>query len=77
MVTLKCLLFAILVPFLFVFYSGFGISENIAYNDCLSILNGIIGCISRLNFIMCLIPITSFIALLMFFIGHCKIKFLV
>ena len=67
MSTLKCLLFAIVVPFLFVFFLGYAFSEKLAESDCINILNGIIGCFSFLNYIMCLIPMTSFIAILMFF----------
>ena len=67
MVTLKCLLFAIALPFLIVFLSSYSISEKIADMDCINILNGIIGCTSSLKFIMFLIPITSLISLLMFF----------
>ena len=67
MSTLKCLLFAIVVPFLFVFFLGYAFSEKIAESDCINILNGIIGCLSFLNYIMCLIPMASFIAILMFF----------
>ena len=67
LVTLKCLLFAIALPFLFVFFFSYTFSEKIADLDCINILNGIIGCISGLKFIILLIPITSLIALLMFF----------
>ena len=67
MVALKCLLFAIALPFLFVFFFSYTFSEKISDIDCINILNGIIGCISGLKFIMLLVPITSLIALLMFF----------
>ena len=64
----KCLLFGIGLPFICVFALGYVIGEKINYDiDCLLILSGILGCTSCLSFIMCIIPLTSFIALLMLF----------
>ena len=68
LVFLKSLLFAIGVPFISVFFIGYGIAEKINdSSDCMRIIVGIIACSAFLNFIMCAICLTSLIAILMLF----------
>ena len=68
-VIVKCLLFGIGLPFIFVFAISFSISEKItdyfSCSDCINILSGISGVFTLLNLIMCLIPLTSSVAVLM------------
>ena len=65
----KCLLFGIGLPFIVTFALSYVIGEKINYNlgDGPLLICGILGCTSLFNFIMCIIPLTSSIALLMLF----------
>ena len=69
MVFAKCLLFGIGLPFIVTFALSYVIGEKINYNlgDGPLLICGILGCTSLFNFIMCIIPLTSSIALLMLF----------
>ena len=69
LVLLKCIAFAIACPFIIVFviYSRFYKDFYYRYTNCGDIIFGISGVLSCLNFIICLIPIASFISILMLF----------
>ena len=69
LVLLKCIAFAIACPFIIVYliYYLFYKDFYYRYTSCGNILFGISGVLSCLNFIICLIPITSFISIFMLF----------
>ena len=69
LVLLKCIAFAIAFPFIFIFFIYYKIFDEFyyRYGDYINIFFAIFGVLSSLNIIMCLIPITSIISILMLF----------
>ena len=67
LIILKGVAFAIAFPFALVFFIYYKFNKECIdhYNDCGQIFYGISGALSCLSFIMCILPITSFICVLM------------
>ena len=65
----KCILFSVGCPFFIIFliYYQFYREFYKRYSDCGKVFFGLSGILSCLNLIMCLIPISSFISILMLF----------
>ena len=65
----KCILFSVGCPFFIIFliYYQFYREFYRRYSDCGKVFFGLSGILSCLNLIMCLIPISSFISILMLF----------
>ena len=70
MIILKCIAFAIVLPFAITFYIYYSFHHKCVheYDDCCSVFFGICGTLSCLNFIMCGLVLSSFISVLMILI---------